>query len=157
MPQLRSTDGAHLELYRIFKIKLGILWDRYLSIIRPYLYSLLPGNTIKSGRFVLNTLYNTGFIYHEVERIWKEAFMAVALMNLSAVIRLNWLHNRMKYLQYSVILTSCSNFAVYVQLIFTRFLFSVYVENSVALMYYATSRKVAGSRPDEVNECFQFT
>jgi hypothetical protein len=29
----------------------------YLSIIRPYLCSLLPENTIKSGRFIVDTLY----------------------------------------------------------------------------------------------------
>jgi hypothetical protein len=34
-----------------------VLWDWYLSINRPYLYSLLPENTIKFGRFIVDTLY----------------------------------------------------------------------------------------------------
>jgi hypothetical protein len=37
--------------------ELGVLCDWYLSIIKPYLYSLLPENTIKTGRFIVGTLY----------------------------------------------------------------------------------------------------
>jgi hypothetical protein len=37
----------------ILKIKLGV----YSSIIRPYLYSLLPENKVKSGHFIVDTLY----------------------------------------------------------------------------------------------------
>jgi hypothetical protein len=34
-----------------------VFCDWYLSIIRPYLYSLLPENTINSGRFIVDSLY----------------------------------------------------------------------------------------------------
>jgi hypothetical protein len=35
-----------------------VLCDWYLSVIRPYLYSLLPENMIKPGRFIVDTLEN---------------------------------------------------------------------------------------------------
>jgi hypothetical protein len=47
------ANGAHVEA--IFKIKLGLLSD--ISIIRPYLYTLLPENAIKSMRFIVDILY----------------------------------------------------------------------------------------------------
>jgi hypothetical protein len=55
---LRVTDGAHVEMYWFYQIKLDVLCDWYLSINRSYLYSLLPDNTstINFGRFVVDTL-----------------------------------------------------------------------------------------------------
>jgi hypothetical protein len=34
-----------------------VLWDWYLSIIRPYIYFLFPENTIKSVRLIVDILY----------------------------------------------------------------------------------------------------
>jgi hypothetical protein len=56
-PPLGRTNGAHVELSWFFKIKLGVLRHWYLSIIRPYLYSLLPENNTKSGRFTVGYGY----------------------------------------------------------------------------------------------------
>jgi hypothetical protein len=42
-----------------FGFQLGILCIRCFPINRQYLYSLLPENTTKSGRFIVNALYET--------------------------------------------------------------------------------------------------
>jgi hypothetical protein len=60
--QLRNTAMYHQQCscrsVLIFYIKLCVLCDWYLSIIRPYLYSSLPENMVKSGHFIAHTLYN---------------------------------------------------------------------------------------------------
>jgi hypothetical protein len=50
------ASSAHIEVYWFFKSNF-VLCDWYLSIIMPYLYSLLPENPIKSGHFIVDTLY----------------------------------------------------------------------------------------------------
>jgi hypothetical protein len=58
---LTDAVGAHQRnSYRsvlIFLIKFRVLCDWHLSIIRPHLYSLLPENTTKSWRFIVDILY----------------------------------------------------------------------------------------------------
>jgi hypothetical protein len=41
----------------------GVLCHRYLSIIMPYLYPLLPENTIKSGCSIAGTRLIVGSLY----------------------------------------------------------------------------------------------
>jgi hypothetical protein len=56
-PPLGRTNGAHIEVYWFSKIKFRVLCDWYLSVIRPYQYSLLSENTTKSWSFILDSLY----------------------------------------------------------------------------------------------------
>jgi hypothetical protein len=55
-PPLGRTKGAHVQTYWFLKLKF-VFCQWHLSIIRPYLYSLLPENTMKLGSFVVEILH----------------------------------------------------------------------------------------------------
>jgi hypothetical protein len=44
-------------MYSKYRLQINIGLKKYLSTIRPYLYSSLPENTIKYERFTVDTLY----------------------------------------------------------------------------------------------------
>jgi hypothetical protein len=54
---LGLTNGALVGEYWFFKIKPCVFYDLYLTILRKYLYFLLPENTLNSGRFIVNIQY----------------------------------------------------------------------------------------------------
>jgi hypothetical protein len=63
-PPLVHTNWWSCRSVLIFLIKLGMLCDWYFSTIRPYLYSSLPENPLKLGRFISDALYNKNVWYN---------------------------------------------------------------------------------------------